>query len=179
VKRRVAFLVLHLRDDALDQAEPAGDYLENMEYMVRLGGAWSEPAEWYEVRLAPHSRGYRQIAVGDATFLNGFVGSFVNLKPGLLGCAPNPFQGAFSVRFTLPALVDVQDVWFSLHDMQGKRVWCARVRGHLKAGVNQVFVRPEVGGGGLPSGVYILRVDMLSHNGQTFATFRTRTTSIR
>ena len=26
-----------------NQAEPSGNYLENMEYMVRLGGAWSEP----------------------------------------------------------------------------------------------------------------------------------------
>ena len=70
------------------------------------------------------------------------------------------------VSYTLPCLVqDVKEIIFRIYNVQGKTVWSKKLTNGFIPGENSlVFDRKNVSGGKLASGVYILRMNVVSDN---------------
>lgn len=128
------------------------------------------------VNVPAKGRAMRSVSVGHPSY---FAGVMAGVKPFAQFVAyPNPFRGAVTVRFMLPA--DVSRVEYRLFDALGRLVWHYTERSGIRVGLNQVVwdgtntLRKAAA-----TGTYLLRATAFHTDGRELATKETRLVNVK
>jgi hypothetical protein len=127
---------------------------------------WTNQADTFSLSTPPNSRQIVFAGMGKQSFFSDIGALLSEYKMQLTLVYPNPCSNKLMVSYTLPCLVqDVKEIIFKIYNLQGKTVWSKKLTNGFIPGENSlVFDRKNVSGGKLASGIYILRMNVVSDN---------------
>jgi hypothetical protein len=121
---------------------------------------WEEGND-LSVIVEPHATAYRFLAAGSDDFLAKYRVAFSLLGARLIGAYPNPFGNRVTIRYSLP-YDNVTSCVFAIYDLCGRLVWKTAAK-QLSPGIATLSWNGRMAGGArLASGVYVLRMSVVS-----------------
>jgi hypothetical protein len=136
-------------------------------------GQW-ESGGILNVDLAKRSSQSRLLVVGPPQYHEKIRSNLTQWKLQLAGVYPNPFGSRMVIRYSVPFAADIGELEFSLHDMQGKKIWEQVVAEGFVAGPNELAVDRAGPQQHLASGAYILKMIARDSRSNAIAAFKTR-----
>jgi autotransporter-associated beta strand protein len=129
--------------------------------------------------IAPKSVASRMIVIGDASFQKRFLTAAASLRFSLHSIFPNPARSAVSIRYTVPFGAQ-ERLRIDIYTMQGKRLWEKRLDGFLVEGEHTVTWNGR-NSRQVPatSGLYLVRLTVISQRGQAVKQFEQRVTLMK